>query len=84
MQASEVPRAVAAARSIASMLGLAADDAIVLNNSNRIVLRLLIARSPAWYISRSQRSKSSLLGGSRKPRAQSPRSTREWSRKSPA
>jgi len=41
MQASEVPRAVAAARSTASMLGLTADDAIVLNDSNRIVLRLL-------------------------------------------
>src|SRR5919204_2759918 len=41
MQASEVPRAVAAARSTASMLGLAADDAIVLNDSNRLVLRLL-------------------------------------------
>ena len=41
MQASEVPRAVAAARSTASMLGLTADDAIVLNDSNRLVLRLL-------------------------------------------
>jgi hypothetical protein len=40
MQASEVPRAVAAARSTASMLGLAADDAIVLNDSNRLVLHL--------------------------------------------
>jgi len=41
MQASEVPRAVASARSTASMLGLTANDAIVLNDSNRIVLRLL-------------------------------------------
>src|SRR5919198_884431 len=41
MQASEVPPAVAAARSTASMLGLAADDAIVLNDSNRLVVRLL-------------------------------------------
>src|SRR5438093_8815193 len=41
MQASEVPRAVAAARSTASMLGLTANDAIVLNDSNRLVLRLL-------------------------------------------
>src|SRR5919206_929855 len=41
MQAFEVPRAVAAARSTASMLGLAADDAIVLNDSNRLVVRLL-------------------------------------------
>ena len=41
MQASEVPRAVAAGMSTASMLGLTADDAIVLNDSNRLVLRLL-------------------------------------------
>jgi Ser/Thr protein kinase RdoA (MazF antagonist) len=41
MQASDVPRAVAAARSSASALGLTADDAIVLQDSNRIVLRLL-------------------------------------------
>jgi len=41
MQASEVPRAMAAARSTASVLGLKADDAIVLNDSNRLVLRLL-------------------------------------------
>jgi aminoglycoside phosphotransferase (APT) family kinase protein len=38
---SEVPRAVAAAMSIASSLGLAVDDAIVLQNSNRLTLRLL-------------------------------------------
>jgi hypothetical protein len=41
MQASEVSRAVAAARSIASGLGLAAGDAIVLSNSNKLALRLL-------------------------------------------
>src|SRR3954452_22818363 len=41
MQASEVPRAVAAGMSTASMLGLTADDAIVLSDSNRLVLRLL-------------------------------------------
>ncbi|MFC8075374.1 phosphotransferase enzyme family protein [Streptomyces sp. NPDC057307] len=41
MRASEVPRAVAAARSIASSLGLTADDAIVLQDSNRLTLRLL-------------------------------------------
>lgn len=41
MQASEVPRAVAAARSIASSLDLTADDAIVLHNSNKLTLRLL-------------------------------------------
>jgi Ser/Thr protein kinase RdoA (MazF antagonist) len=41
MQASEVARAVAAAISSADALGLMADDAIVLQNSNRLVLRLL-------------------------------------------
>src|SRR4029453_19185686 len=41
MQVSEVPGAVAAARSTASMLGLTGNDAIVLNDSNRLVLRLL-------------------------------------------
>jgi hypothetical protein len=41
MQASEVPRAMAAAMSTASALGLAADDAIVLHDSNKLTLRLL-------------------------------------------
>jgi hypothetical protein len=41
MQASEVPRAVAAAMSSASALDLTVGDAIVLHDSNRIVLRLL-------------------------------------------
>src|SRR3954470_10630832 len=41
MQASAVPGAVAAGMSTASMLGLTADDAIVLSDSNRLVLRLL-------------------------------------------
>ncbi|GGU09027.1 phosphotransferase enzyme family protein [Streptomyces coeruleorubidus] len=41
MQASEVPRAVAAAMSIASSLGLTADDAMVLHDSNKLTLRLL-------------------------------------------
>ena len=41
MQASEVSRAVAAAMSIASALGLTADDAIVLSNSNKLAMRLL-------------------------------------------
>jgi len=40
MQASEVPRAVAAAMSTASALGLAVDDAIVLHESNRLAVRL--------------------------------------------
>ncbi len=41
MQASEARRAVAAARSTASALDLTVDDAIVLQDSNRLVLRLL-------------------------------------------
>ena len=41
MQASEVPRAVATAMSIASSLDLTIDDAILLQDSNRLTLRLL-------------------------------------------
>jgi aminoglycoside phosphotransferase (APT) family kinase protein len=41
MQATEIPRAVAAALSIASALDLTVDDAIVLQNSNKLALRLL-------------------------------------------
>jgi hypothetical protein len=41
MQGSEVPRAVAAAKSTASSLGLTADEVIVLHDSNKLTLRLL-------------------------------------------
>ena len=41
MQASEVPRAVSAATSTASALDLRVDDAIVLQDSNRLAVRLL-------------------------------------------
>jgi Ser/Thr protein kinase RdoA (MazF antagonist) len=41
MQASEVPRAVAAAMSTASALDLTVEDAIVLHESNRLALRLV-------------------------------------------
>src|SRR5215211_3706434 len=41
MQASEVSRAVVAAMSVASSLGLTVDDVIVLHNSNRLTVRLL-------------------------------------------
>jgi hypothetical protein len=41
MQASEVPRAVAAAMPTASSPGLTTDDAIVLHDSNKLTLRLL-------------------------------------------
>jgi hypothetical protein len=41
MQTSERPRAMAAAMSVASALGLTADDTIVLHDSNTLTLRLL-------------------------------------------
>ncbi len=41
MQAEDIPRAVAAARSSASALGLRVDDAVVLSASNRLAVRLL-------------------------------------------
>ncbi|MEU9788483.1 phosphotransferase [Streptomyces phaeochromogenes] len=41
MQASERSRATTAAKSIASSLDLAVDDAIILNDSNKLTLRLL-------------------------------------------
>ena len=41
MQAAEVSRAVAAAMSITSGLGLRVDDAVVLQNSNKLAVRLL-------------------------------------------
>ncbi len=41
MQTSHVRSAVAAARSIASALDLTVDDAVVLQNSNRLVVRLM-------------------------------------------
>ena len=41
MQSSERARAVAAATSVASRLGLSARDAIVLNDSNKLTVRLL-------------------------------------------
>jgi aminoglycoside phosphotransferase (APT) family kinase protein len=41
MQPSEIQRALAAATSIASALGLPVDDVIVLHNSNKLTVRLL-------------------------------------------
>ncbi|MEO8393992.1 MAG: aminoglycoside phosphotransferase family protein, partial [Chloroflexota bacterium] len=40
MEPSEVQRAIEAARSTASVLGLRADDGVVVHNSNRIAVRL--------------------------------------------
>jgi hypothetical protein len=41
MEPSQVRRAVAAARSVAGEIGLPVDDAVVIHNSDRIVVRLL-------------------------------------------
>ena len=41
MQPTEIQQALAAAKSTASALGLAVDDAIVLHNSNKVTARLL-------------------------------------------
>ena len=41
MEAAQVSRAVASAKSTASSIGLMVDDAIVLHNSNKLTLRLL-------------------------------------------
>jgi aminoglycoside phosphotransferase (APT) family kinase protein len=41
MQPSEIQRALAAAMSIASALGLAVDDSVVLHDSNKLTVRLL-------------------------------------------
>src|SRR6185503_15303741 len=41
MEASDAQRAVTAAMAVAAELGLAVDDAVVLNDSNRLVVRLL-------------------------------------------
>ena len=41
MQAADIPRAVAAARSGAAALGLRVDEAVVLHASNRLAVRLL-------------------------------------------
>ncbi len=40
MESAEIPRAVAAAMATAAALDLAVDDAVVLNDSNRLVVRL--------------------------------------------
>ncbi len=41
MQAAELPRAISAAMSTASSLGLTVDDAIVIHDSNKLTVRLL-------------------------------------------
>jgi len=41
VQPSEIQRALAAARSTASALGLAVDDTVILHNSNKLTVRLL-------------------------------------------
>ena len=85
MQASDVRRATAAATSIASDLGLAVDDAVVLHDSNLLTLRLLpcdVVARVAQPRTRVRSSKSTWPGGWPKPRARSPRSSRGWNRAS--
>jgi hypothetical protein len=53
MQAAERRRAVAAAISAASAAGLAVDNAVVLNDSNRLVVRL----TPCAIVVRSRPSR---------------------------
>jgi hypothetical protein len=60
MEAAETRRAVAAAMSTASELGLAVDDAIVLSDSNRLVIRLtpcdIVARvTPMTHFASAER-----------------------------
>lgn len=56
MQAAERRRAVVAAMSAASAAGLAVDNAVVLNDSNRLVVRLtpcdIVVRGHAHHASR--------------------------------
>jgi hypothetical protein len=70
MQGSAVTHAVAAAKSTASSLGLTADEAIVLHDSNKLTLHLLpcdvLARVAPVAI-RSHSSNSSLLSNSSNP-----------------
>ena len=72
MQPSEIQRALAAAMSIASALGLTVDDAIVLHDSNKLAVRLLpcdvVARVAPKRI-RSRSSRSGWPSGSPRPRA---------------
>jgi hypothetical protein len=42
---SDVTSAIAAATSVASSLGLPANDAVILNKSNRLALRMTLATS---------------------------------------
>ena len=67
MQVSEVSRAVAAAKSIASALGLAANDAVVLHNSNKLAVRLLPWELRGREIDFPDRRKSALGNAFRVP-----------------
>jgi hypothetical protein len=71
VDAADVARAIDAAISITVALGLPADDAIVLQSSNKLPLRLLpcdvLPESHPWGTS-TERSRSSLLDGSPIPR----------------
>lgn len=73
MQPAEIQRALAAARSTASALGLAVDDAIVLHDSNKLTVRLLpcdaVARvaPSAHQVAQFEIGIAQRLAGSRSP-----------------
>ena len=82
MQAAEVDRAIAAAMTIASSSGLAARDAIVLHDSNKLTLRLLpcdVVARVAPGATTSPRSRSSSHNGSPNSGARWRPSTLGWS-----
>jgi hypothetical protein len=85
MEPAEVSRALTATISHAPELGLSVEDAIVLQNANRLAVRLvpcdvLLASAP-WFggTMNLQRSRSRWQGGLRKPAARSPFSSLAWS-----
>src|SRR5881394_1625352 len=82
MQASEVPRAMAAAMSIASSLDLTVDDAIVVHDSNKLTLRLLpcdVLARVAPVAHQVAQLEVELLSGSPNPAALWLLSSLEWS-----
>src|SRR2546423_9515037 len=65
MQAAEGRRARVAAMSTASALGLAADDAVVLSDSNRLVVRLMPCDVVARIAPRGYRVFAAAVGAER-------------------
>jgi len=79
MDAAGTERAVNAAMSVAASLGLSVDGAVVLHNSNRVVVRLVpcntVARvSPmGWFSATREVEVARCLGQAGTPVARSPR-----------